>query len=65
MKEAIMIRCPKHPEKVFFTHKEGTECKDLVVKCEKCGLFYAVSVWRDDSGIKIGFNEVGPVKESA
>lgn len=30
MKEPILIRCPKHPEKVFFTHKEGTECKDLV-----------------------------------
>lgn len=65
MKEPILIRCPKHPEKVFFTHKEGTECKDIVVKCEKCDLFYAVSVWRDDSGIKMGFNEVGPVKESA
>ena len=65
MEDPIIIRCPRHSEKVFFTHKEGTECKDLVVKCEKCALFYAVSVWRDDSGIKIGFNEVGPVKESA
>ncbi len=62
MSEKVVIRCPHHPNKKFFSVDEESVCKNLHFICDKCQRIYRYSAWYEENQLKTEILDEGRVE---